>query len=385
MTTFRATLKIHTAFGTPLSGDTLFGQLCWTAREHLSEAELTRLLEGYTAGRPWLVVSDGFPAGYLPKPTVPASLLVGADSVGANSFAQSGNAQQRKAEKAKHWIPLAQIGKSLPEMYASAVNDEKAFGQKFVEASQPHNTLNRLTGTTGEEGFAPYTQPQIFFARDQSMDVYCVLDESRMSLEKLKILLEMTGSFGFGRDASIGLGKFTVENICANEFAPTGGRTVFVGADFVGANSVGADSVGADSVGANLFAQNTENSSNKFKPSGIAPSLVGANSFTQHPEANAYLTLAPCAPQGQGFDGDKSYWRVITRFGRHGNLHGLSGKPFKNPVLLAATGAVFVPQDTYTTRQFIGQGLGGDGQLSKIEAATVHQGYAPVVCIRMGD
>jgi CRISPR-associated protein Csm4 len=158
-----------------------------------------------------------------------------------------------------------------------------------------------------------------------------------------------------------------------------------VGADSVGADSVGADSVGADSVGANLFAQNTENSSNKFKPSGIAPSLVGANSFAQHPDANAYLTLAPCAPQGLGFDGDKSYWRVITRFGRHGNLHGLSGKPFKNPVLLAATGAVFVPQDTYTPRQFIGQGLGGDGQLSKIEAATVHQGYAPVVGIRLGD
>ncbi|OGT18809.1 MAG: hypothetical protein A2342_00685 [Gallionellales bacterium RIFOXYB12_FULL_54_9] len=216
-----------------------------------------------------------------------------------------------------------------------AVNDKEAFANgKPVEAPQPHNTLNRLTGTTGEGEFAPYTQPQIFFARDQRVDVYCVLDESRLSLETFQTLLEAIGSHGFGRDASIGLGKFTVESICA---------------DFVGATD-----------SHNVI----ENRSNKFEPT-------------------AWLTLAPCAPQGLGFDGDKSYWRVITRFGRHGNLHGLSCKPFKNPVLLAATAAVFVPQDNYSPRQFIGQGLGGGGQLSKIEPATVQQGYAPVVGIRM--
>ena len=371
MTTFRATLILHTAFGTPLAGDTLFGQLCWTAREHLGEAELGRLLEGYTQGNPWLVVSDGFPSGYLPKPTVPASFLVGADIVGANLFAQDidnrsnkfeptkNEAQQRKAEKAKHWIPLSEFGKPLTQMLA--VNDTVAFGvnNKPVEAQQPHNTLNRLTGTTGEGDFAPYTQPQIFFARNQRLDLYCVLDETRMSLATFQTLLEAVGSQGYGRDVSIGLGKFSVENICANKFAPT--KTV---------------PVGANSVGANLFAQDTDNRSNTHR---VQEPLRGKF------EPTAYLTLAPCAPQGLSFDGDKSYWRVITRFGRHGNLHALTGKPYKNPVLLAATGAVFVPQDTYTPRQFIGQGLGGSGQLSKIEPATVQQGYAPVVCIRLED
>lgn len=318
MTLFRFTLELHTAFGTPLAGDTLFGQLCWTAREHLGNAELEKLLAGYTEGRPWLVVSDGFPSGFLSKPTVPAS-LVGANFVGANSFA-------RKAEKAKHWIPLSAIDKPLSQMLAAAVDDKVAFGEngKPVEAPQPHNTLNRLTGTTGEGEFAPYTQPQIFFARGQRMDVYCVLDETRMSQDTLLTLLQAVGSCGYGRDASIGLGKFSVET-----------------------------------------------------------PLVGANLFAQHPQPNAYLTLAPCAPQGKNFDGNKSYYRVLTRFGRHGNLHGISEKPFKNPVLLAATGAVFVPQADYTQRQFIGQGLGGNWQLSKVEPATVQQGYAPVVGIRM--
>ena len=223
MTTYRATLKLHTAFGTPLAGDTLFGQLCWTAREHLGEAELERLLKGYTSDNPWLVVSDGFPSGYLPKPNVPAS-LVSANFVGANSFAHENTA--------------------------------------IVGATDSHNAIENRSNTTILPGLSPSGE--------------------------------------------------------SSQFEPT-----------------------------------------------------------------AYLTLAPCAPQGLGFDGDKSYWRVITRFGRHGNLHGLSSKPFKNPVLLAATAAVFVPQDAYTPSQFIGQGLGGDGQLSKIEPATVQQGYAPVVGIRM--
>lgn len=97
------------------------------------------------------------------------------------------------------------------------------------------------------------------------------------------------------------------------------------------------------------------------------------------PNANAFWTLAPSAPQGQGFDGEKSYWRVLTRFGRHGNVHALSGKPFKTPVLLAATAAVFTPVGGFEPKLFIGQGIGGNGELSKSEPATVHQGYAPVL------
>ena len=310
--TFRASLTLHTAFGTPLAGDTLFGQLCWTAREYLGEVGLETLLEGYTKARPWLVVSDGFPAGYLPKPVIPQFLLAKVA------------VEHRKAEKAKRWLPCDEICKPLQEM--CVVDDKTAFGQhgKPVEATQSHNTLNRLTGTTGTGEFAPYGQLQLYFAQDQRMDIYLVLDESRMPLENLGKLLEMTGSCGFGRDASVGLGKFTVDSL-------------------------------------------------------------SAISFAEHPQANAYLTLAASAPQGLGFNPDRSFWRVMTRFGRHGNLHGISSKPFKNPLLLAATAAVFVPQDTYTARQFIGQGIGGNGQLSKVEPRTVQQGYAPVVGIKVTE
>ncbi len=318
---YRATLRLHTPLGTPLAGDTLFGQLCWALREAQGEAELTRRLTGYTAGQPWLVVSDGFPAGFLPKPTLPQQFEP-----------QQSDPKLRKAAKKNRWIPVGAPGsttldllkKSLRDLQATAVNESTAFGCAPQSAVQPHNTLNRLTGTTGEGEFAPYSMPQTFYAAEQKIDLYLVLDDVRTTPAEISGLLDSIGTTGFGRDASIGLGKFTLAT--------------------------------------------------------LTPITTPA-----HAQANAFWTLAPCAPQGQGFDGENSYWRVITRFGRHGNLHALSGKPFKTPVLLASTGAIFKPATAFKAHPFIGQGLGGDGGLSKAEEATVHQGYAPALPVFSGE
>ncbi|MCC6657599.1 MAG: hypothetical protein IT512_05400 [Rhodocyclaceae bacterium] len=306
----RAILALATPLGTPLAGDTLFGQLCWALREAKGATELAKRLEGYTRGQPWLVVSDGFPAGYLPKPTLP------------QHFEPAREPQERKAAKKNRWIPLEASGLSLPQLLAAARDDGTAYGKAPRTGMQSHNTLNRLTGTTGEGEFAPYGLPQTFYQAGQRIDVWLVLDADRTATDEVRRLIEAIGASGFGRDASIGLGKFTVES---------------------------------------------------FQPDRPAA-----------PEgANAHWTLAPCAPQGQDFDGRQSFWRAHTRFGRHGNAHALAANPFKTPVLMASTGAVFSTDGVYAPCPFIGQGLGGEGRLSKAEPATVHQGYAPVLPITM--
>ena len=43
-TLYRARLALHSPFGTPLAGDTLFGQLCWALRESAGEAALKERL-----------------------------------------------------------------------------------------------------------------------------------------------------------------------------------------------------------------------------------------------------------------------------------------------------------------------------------------------------
>ncbi|MDR1728186.1 MAG: CRISPR-associated protein Csm4 [Acidobacteriota bacterium] len=320
MQTARYTIHPRTAFGTPLAGDTLFGQACWTFRHRLGDDWLTERLQGYGEDRPFLVLSDAFPQGFLPLPTVPSSFW-------------ETNSEDRKALKKKRWLPMEELESDFRSWQRLAYNDTEAadailrqFDSSHAKTTavqktvaQPHNTINRLTGTTGKDMFAPYSQPQIWFHPDMRFDLHAVFDEARLSAAELLETLAAVGLGGFGRDASIGLGKFDIE--------------------------------GAE-----------------------AP-------LPETDRADAWLTLAPCAPQGQGFDRTKSFYHPLTRFGRHGDVAALSENPFKRPLLLARTGAVFTPQDGMSEpRRFIGQGLNG---VSFSQPEAVAQGYAPVVGIKL--
>lgn len=74
-TLLKITLQPQSPFVTPLASDTLFGQLCWTIRHSLGEATLHQLLEGYTQGKPFVVLSDALPQAHIPRPSVPLSYL----------------------------------------------------------------------------------------------------------------------------------------------------------------------------------------------------------------------------------------------------------------------------------------------------------------------
>ncbi len=319
MNTYRITLSLQSAFATPLKGDTLFGQLCWGIRNRLGEERLNLCLEGYTNNQPFAVVSDAFPEGYLPLPKLPSC------------FYQIPEGEDRKAVKKRAWLPETELQKPLNDWLYHAVNAKtivcgsdahiatKHISNLSEKHPQPHNTINRQTNTTGEDGFAPYSVEQEWFIPGLRWTVYILLDTDRLSIEDCQQCLTDIGQFGFGKDASIGLGKFKIESFQEQS----------------------------------LPAQNN---------------------------ANACLTLAPSAPQNLGFDSQSSFYQLFTRFGRHGDaaVHQ-EGKPFKNPVLLAQTAAVFATNPPACG--FIGQGVGGNGELSKTLKATVHQGYAPIIAV----
>ena len=311
------TLRIRplSPFGTPPFGDTLFGQLCWVIRHQSGEARLRELLDGYLANRPFAVVADALPTGYLPRPALPLS-----------RFEQPADAD-RKRLKQRNWIPHSALRQPLRSWLNVARSDREVTGHPDFSLReswpQPHNSINRLTGTTGEGGFAPYTMMQIGFAPGLTLDIHVVFDPARLSAVELQALFESMGATGFGRDASIGLGKFAVV-----DHIPT--------------------------------------------------------TLTGPANANAYLTLAPCAPQGCGFLPHASRYQPFTRFGRHGDTAVQSGQPFKTPILLAAAGAVLKPS-RYAKTHYVGQGLGGDGRLSRAIPGTVHQGYAPVIGVHLPD
>ena len=311
MKLYRITVETKSAFGSLLKGDTLFGQLCWAILNRHGEQRLQELLSDYLT-QPFAVCSDGFPHGYLPRPSLPVRFF---------DFVEG---EDRKAVKKKCWINIDDFSVPLKNWLENAKSDSDLAGSKTEETGwwhprpQPHNSINRLTGTTGSGMFAPYSQEQTWYPIDARFDIFLLLDETRLSQAEMNTAFSDTGVFGYGRDASIGLGKFECTEFVEWKFA------------------------------------DIEN-------------------------ANACLTLAPCAPQGLGMDSESSYYNVFTRFGRHGDIgvHKEHG-PFKAPVLLADTAAVF-PFIT-GDRNYIGQGITG---VSKAIPATVHQGYAPYVPIHL--
>jgi CRISPR-associated protein Csm4 len=285
---------------------------------------LNQCLEGYNNDQPFAVVSDAFPEGFLPLPKLPSC------------FYQLPEGEDRKAVKKLAWLPEAELQKPLNQWLRHAVNAKAIVcgsdahiatkpATKYTSLCekhpQPHNTINRQTNTTGEGGFAPYSVEQEWFIPGLRWTVYLLLDTDRLSMGNCQQCLTVIGDFGFGKDASIGLGKFEI-------------------VDFQ------------------------------------------AKSLPAQSNANACLTLAPCAPQGLGFDNQRSYYQLFTRFGRHGDVAvHQEGKPFKNPVLLAQTAAMFSTNPPKSG--FIGQGIGGNGELSKTLKATVHQGFAPVISVNL--
>lgn len=322
MLTLKVTLRPLSAFGGPLRGDTLFGQLCWAIRHRHGEECLRNLLKGYTLNQPFAVISDAFPTGYLPCPALPL-----------HRYREVVEPDRKRIKKRK-WLPVTCFNEPMVDWLNHAHSDIEVLttsqGRKeiisahlWAEQSQPHNTINRMTGATGTGEFAPYSMSQRWYATEQELDIYISHEADRLTKDEVITLLEDIGQTGYGRDASIGLGKFEVRS-------------------------------------------------------------TDLTSWPSQENANIWLTLAPCATQGMAFDAIKCWYQPFTRFGRHGDLAVHSGRPFKTPVLLANTAALLSPK-TFSSTTFTGQGLGGNGEMSRAVPETVHQGYAPVLAVHMED
>ena len=323
-------IKPRSAFGTPLKGDTLFGQLCWAIVNRHGEDKLKELLEGYLTQRPFAVVSDAFPSEYWPRPELPPRMIGDTDP------------KMRKETRKRIWLPHSRFGDSMEDWTQQMVRSPENPGGTSVAATRQtddahrfsspetrfRNSVDRRTGATGQ-GFDPFASEESRYREDTCLECHFVYDRERISPEILHTAICDIGALGFGRDASIGLGRFDVLNLASDN-------------------------------------------------------LKGGLPVQEH--ADAWLTLAPVAPQGLAFHTEYSWYRPVTRFGRHGDRAVSLGNPFKAPLLLADTGAVLTPASNFEAREFVGQGLGGARRpISRTIPETVHQGYAPVLGVRVPE
>lgn len=352
MKVYDITIKPISGFATPLKGDTIFGHFCWQIANDpgLMGATIDEMLSNY-GEKPFAIFSSAFPkfcegANYtyaLKTPDLPMDALFDFPGDKREKIAK------RKEYKAKKWMILREGGAitSFKEMeYAESarckkstsadIEDSKSIfsmaeenatektaklvrragvGSFIVSATQSHNTINRLTGTTGEGRFAPYAVEQYVYYPETELALFVGIDEAVIEIEQVLEGLGRIGAFGFGKDASTGLGRFDILKEEAEEVDLSG---------------------------------------------------LGSRS------PNACYTLAPSVPEKELFS--DMFFSPFTRFGRHGDVLAKSGKPFKSPVIMADEGAVLIPKNgDIFNKPYIGRAV---RNVSKAEPNTVVQGYS---------
>ncbi len=343
MKIYEITIKPLTAFGTPLKGDTIFGHICWQAAydEKLFGMPLKDLIADYQSN-PFAVFSSAFPTFYigtecyyvLRTPALPV------DEIFDLPAEKSEIIEKRKEYKAKRWMILKKKKRFESFKTLEFLDDSELFEKMKGDLSletrrqlrregtrryissflQYHNTINRLTGTTGEDPFAPFSVEQSVFCPETELTIFAGIDETRINIQQLRDGLERVGSFGFGRDASTGLGRFDL-------------------------------------------AEDGE----------IDLLTMGST------QPNACYTLSPCVPEDDTFE--EVFFTPFTRYGRHGDVLAKSANPFKNPVIMADEGAIFKPKtETVFGKPYIGIAV---TNLSKAEPNTVAQGYSLYIPVRV--
>lgn len=195
MKLYKTTITPLSSFGTTLKGDTIFGHICWAICLK-NKNRLNELLKGYEK-EPFVVVSDAFVSGYFPKPTAPSTML-------------GENLADKKVNRKKVWLNW----KDLQNGDFSLAKSDDELEKPMVTFLSIKNKINRLTFTTDEGDFAPYSMSEYMTV---PQDVYFLLDTDKMSLDELKDAFSLVGKMGYGKKASIGKGRFEVGEFCEIE------------------------------------------------------------------------------------------------------------------------------------------------------------------------
>lgn len=343
MKLFEFTIRPTSGFGTPLKGDTLFGHFCWqTAYDaSLLNGGLACWIDSY-AQKPFAVFSSAwhkFQIGNtqyaMKRPDLPIHYLFPP----GDGESRKEQMERRKENMARKWMlvggdltldlrstefvtegRLSEMTMSGQRLAGGNLPLKNSFKKLIRDFTQSHNSINRHTMTTGDVPFAPFTESCMFYAPGTNLVLFVLIDEAATDAQRVHTALERIGNWGFGKDASTGWGRFEVDG---------------------------------------------------FQELPL-PDL---------PSANACYVLAPIVPEPGIFS--KYYFSPFIRFGKHGDKFARSRNPFKNPVIMADEGAVFLTSNPDVFRKpYIGRAVKGT---SLAEENTVAQGYSIYLPLEIGD
>ncbi len=292
---YTITITLKSPIATPLQSDTIFGHICWAVRflKWDEEDRLSKFLSLYEEdSQPPLLLSNGFPKGYLPKPVIPPVTQEVLEKILDERYEKENrieNSFRIKTIKKTDIIPKEKFKELQQDMITpeklfraldNCYDETMEFKKKQQSMMVQHNTIDRIKGSVREGGL--FSQEATFF--DNGFGVFEIyLKTICFSFEDLEKIFKYISDGGFGRDKSTGKGYFTFE--------------IREGIDLPGAA-----------------------------------------------EPNAFMTLSSYIPKKD--DPTEGYYNIIHKYGKLGGLYAkgvskVNGNPFKVPLIMFSSGSVF--------------------------------------------
>ncbi len=205
-------------FGTNLSSDTLFGHICWSIKYIYGEDELLDMLYKFNNGKPWFLLSSGFPDGFLPKPVLPTREL----KYEPNKPKKEVNEARKKMKDSKKndlalFSDISNNQKSFNPSIQYSYNKEKFEKIKINNFEITRNSINRETFTVLEG----YLFTDNYYWTNTGIDFisYLGVIDNKYDKKYYEKIFDYLSRTGIGKDKSIGKGLFdiTIEDISEEE------------------------------------------------------------------------------------------------------------------------------------------------------------------------
>lgn len=204
---YRAKIRLNSLSASLWQADTIFGHLCWHLAQRDGKKSLNDLLEPCRQGSPPILLSDGFPAGYLPRPILPP-----APPQDPSKFERIRLQREFKHAAQSEWLELKGFNQVRRGQKEGKPLKEAEVAEAINSRATSKNRIDRSTNTAGGASgdlfdFVETVLPEVtIYWRIEGEEWKKVVEDF---LDDLK-------ASGYGKRKSVGYGQ--VESFTLEEF-----------------------------------------------------------------------------------------------------------------------------------------------------------------------
>lgn len=207
-------IKPLSSFMTPWQSDTIYGHLLWGAKLIYGDDEVEKIIKAFKEEKAPFIVSNGFLGGRLPmikKDLIKRSYTEEFSKIYDENIVETVK-KLKEINKIKN-VSIDIFNKLrgdysnknyIEDLLRSSTKSNELKEKKHSNISSiMHNNINRLTGTTVDNGIFSLKESFV----DNNIYIFIKVNKS-FEIGKMKKLLKFMEDNGFGKKVSVGKGAF---------------------------------------------------------------------------------------------------------------------------------------------------------------------------------